>query len=100
METLARAAAGDSDAREAFVEFGHHLGLTLRATLGPFSPQVVVLGGGICRASELFLPAARREVESLGFDIAITQLFDQAPLLGAAMAWFNSPQGVHGKVSQ
>lgn len=100
VDALARAADRDSDALEAFVEFGHHLGLAMRAILSPFDPQVVVLGGGICRASELFLPAARREVEGLALDIRVTQLFDQAPLVGAAVAWFNSSHVVHGKVSQ
>ena len=100
VDALARAASHDSAAREAFLEFGRHLGLAMRANLCPFDPQVVVLGGGICRASELFLPAARRELEGLAFDIRITQLFDHAPLVGAAVAWFNSSDVVHGKVSQ
>jgi glucokinase len=100
VDALARAAAHDPNAREAFVEFGHHLGLAMRATLSRFDPQVVVLGGGICGASELFLPYALREVEGLALEIRITQLFDRAPLVGAAVAWFNSSHVVHGQVSQ
>jgi predicted NBD/HSP70 family sugar kinase len=99
-DAVSSRAIRQSNAREAFVEFGHHLGLAMRATLSRFDPKVVVLGGGICRASELFLPATRREVDGLALDIRITQLFDQAPLVGAAVPWFNSSHVVHGKVSQ
>jgi glucokinase len=93
---LARAAGRDSHARQAFLDFGHNLGLAMRATLNDFAPQVVVLGGGICRSAELFLPAAQQEVKGLNLDIRISELFDHAALVGAGVAWFNSSHGVDG----
>ena len=93
---LARAAASDSFARDAFLEFGRNLGRAMRATLREFAPQAIVLGGGICRSADLFRPAAQLEVADLHFDIRISELFDHAALAGAAVAWFNSSHGVHG----
>jgi glucokinase len=95
---LARRATEDPDARIAFHEFGENLGLAMRATLAGFAPQVVVLGGGICRSAELFLPSAQKVVEDLHLDIRISELFERAALVGAAAAWFNSSHGAHVNV--
>ena len=95
---LARRAAEDPDARVAFEEFGKNLGLAMRATLADFAPQVVVLGGAICRSAELFLPSARKAVEGLNLEIRISDLFERAALVGAAAAWFNKSHGAHGNL--
>ena len=97
---LACRAAEDPDARIAFEEFGRNLGLAMRATLADFGPQVVVLGGAICRSAELFLPSARQAVEDLHLHIRISELFERAALVGAAAAWFNSSHGANGKVQR
>jgi glucokinase len=95
---LARRSPDDPDARVAFHKFGESLGLALRATLAGFDPQVVVLGGGICRSAELFLPSAQLVVEDLHLDIRISQLFERAALVGAAAAWLNSSNGAYGNL--
>ncbi len=96
---LAHLAGEDPEACIAFEEFGKNLGRAMRATLADFAPQVVVLGGGICRSAELFLPSACREVEGLNLHIRISELFERAALVGAAAAWFNGPHGAHGNGS-
>jgi hypothetical protein len=48
---------------------------------------VIVLGGGIARASALFLPATRKAL-SFPTKIAISTLMDEAPLAGAGVRWF------------
>ena len=53
---IATGAPRDSAAVEVFRKFGASLGHVLRILLHDFSPQVVVLGGGIAHASHLFLP--------------------------------------------
>jgi glucokinase len=90
---LAEAAANDPDAAAVFAEFGRHLGLALRMVLSEFAPQVVVLGGGISRSAHLFLPAAQSQLEGLNLHLAISALKDHAPLVGAAVAWFNGSNG-------
>ncbi|HUX46320.1 MAG TPA: ROK family protein, partial [Terracidiphilus sp.] len=84
------AADGDPVAREVFTDFGRKLGRALRDLLADFAPDVVVLGGGISRSSQLFVPAALPELGSLPMQLRITDLGDRAPLAGAGVAWFTS----------
>jgi glucokinase len=74
-------------ARQAFQDFGRHLGLALNQHAAAFRPDVIVLGGGISRASALFLSATRK---ALTFEttLAISTLMDEAPLAGAGVHWF------------
>lgn len=85
---IAAAALSDRAAVEIFEDFGRDLGRALRILLRDFAPDVVVLGGGIARSSQLFLPGAQRELGSTALELRIAQLGDQAPLVGAAVAWF------------
>jgi predicted NBD/HSP70 family sugar kinase len=82
------AAGGDAVAGEVFTEFGWRLGQVLRHLLTTFAPDVVVLGGGISRSAQLFLPAAEKELQGLGPELRVSTLGDQAPLVGAGVAWF------------
>ncbi len=84
---IAAGAANDPVARDVFVEFGHNLGRALRVLLHDFAPDVVVLGGGIAQSSQLFLPAAQKELEGIRLELRIAVLGDRAPLVGAAVAW-------------
>jgi glucokinase len=86
---LAKAAATDPAAAEAFAEFGHHLGRALHGALAAFAAQVIVLGGGISRSPHLFLPAAQRELDGLNAEFRVSALLDDAPLVGAGVAWFS-----------
>ena len=74
-------------AREAFQAFGRNLGLVLNVHAAAFHPDAIVLGGGIARASALFLPATRKAL-SFETKIAISTLMDEAPLAGAGVRWF------------
>jgi glucokinase len=85
---IAAAASAEPAAREAFSEFGRHLGLILHKILAPFAPDVVVLGGGITRSSHLFIPAAQNELRNSALQLKISKLMYDAPLLGAGAAWF------------
>jgi len=87
---IAALAAHDPAAVDAFAEFGRHLGRLLLTLLSGFHPDVVVLGGGISRSSELFLPATRSQLENASVELRISELMDRAPLAGCAVAWFDS----------
>lgn len=76
-------------ARQAFADFGAHLGGALNQHAAAFKPNVVVLGGGIARAANLFLPSTRKSL-TFASEIAISQLMDEAPLAGAGVAWFGA----------
>jgi len=83
---IAAAAGSDPTAAEVFVEFGRNLGVALRAVLGTFAPQAIVLGGGISRSAHLFLPAAQSEIGDFA-QLRISALGDHAPLVGAGASW-------------
>lgn len=87
--SIARLADSGSDpaALQVFQDFGVTLGSVFRDVLGPFSPQVVVIGGGISRSAHLFLPAAEQELTGLAMRLVPSTLLDRAPLLGAAAYW-------------
>ena len=87
---LAASVADDSAAREAFVEFGHHLGRALRCFLTAFAPDVVVLGGGISHSARLFVPAAESELRGLNFALLISARLERTALVGAAVSWCHS----------
>jgi glucokinase len=86
---LARDVESDTAAQEAFAEFGQHLGQALKVSLAEFRPELIVLGGGICRASQLFLPVAENQLKGLNIQLRSTSLFELAALVGAGVAWFN-----------
>ncbi len=84
---IAAAAATDPAARQVFNDFGLHLGQVLRDVIAPFHPDMVVIGGGISRSANLFLPVAEREIQGLDFSVVTSTLLDRAPLVGAAQFW-------------
>ncbi len=81
-------------ARQSFAQFGRNLGLALNEALHYgghwFAPEVVVMGGGIARAWQLFLPETRKALSVQGSApvLAISTLMDQAALVGAGVHWF------------
>ena len=87
---IAASAAQDPIAAEVFSDFGRTLGIALRTVLAAFGPQVIVLGGGISRSAQLFLPAAQAELESPRVELRVSLLGEIAPLVGAGAAWFQT----------
>ncbi len=92
VSAIAAGAAIDPNARECFAVFGRHLGAVLRGLEIDHSPEVVVLGGGIARASPLFLPHALERLGHTAMSIRVSELMDEAPLLGAGVAWHRSKE--------
>jgi glucokinase len=80
---------GEVTACEVFEEFGSNLGLALLHLLTEFNPNVVVIGGGIARSANLFMPDAVRALDGLRVELHVTKLGDNAPLVGAGVAWFS-----------
>ena len=86
---IASSAQNDAVAKEVFSTFGRTLGVALRSVLNVFAPQAIVLGGGIARSAQLFLPAAQAEIGDFA-ELRISALADDAPLVGAGAAWFEA----------
>ena len=60
----AAASRGDQDALAIWDRYGELLGTGISSLVYLFTPQLVLLGGGLAGASVHFLPAVRREVTS------------------------------------
>jgi glucokinase len=59
------AAAGDKNAQQAFSEFGENLGVIIANLVNLLDPEVVVLGGGIVGAADLFLAQTKTSARDL-----------------------------------
>jgi glucokinase len=87
---------GDSLALEAVRRESHYLGLGLANLVTVFCPDTIVLGGGMMRSADLFLPGAREVIRRIctqvpadNTAIVLAKLGGDTGLLGAAQAWFH-----------
>jgi glucokinase len=87
---------GDSLALEAVRRESHYLGLGLANLVTVFCPDAIILGGGMMRSADLFLPGAREvirrictQVPAANTAIVLAGLGGDTGLLGAAQAWFH-----------
>jgi glucokinase len=86
---------GDALALTAMDREGYYLGLGLANIITLFTPDTIVLGGGVMQSSHLFLPRALQVVEEVCTQVPVhNTLITQAALgsdtglAGAAQAWF------------
>ena len=90
---LAAAAQSDPAAQQAFIEFGQHLGVVIRTLLAEFHANVIVLGGGISRSANLFLPTVQAEIGDSTTQLRVSELKDKAALVGCGVAAFRTGTG-------
>ncbi|MES2775576.1 MAG: ROK family protein [Bacteroidota bacterium] len=84
---LAQLAATDAGACEAFLVFAKHLAWFLQQFIAQESPQVLVIGGNIANASDLFMPEVERVLSIEGVElpkILMAMLGEDAAIIGAA----------------
>lgn len=89
-----RAAHGDPLAVEAVKREGYYVGLGLANMVTLFCPDVISLGGGVMKSSDLWMQDARNVVRTLctqvpadKTSIILASLGAEAGLLGATQAW-------------
>ena len=89
------AAQGDQFAREIFDRVGAYLGIAAANIVNTFNPEMIVIGGGVSAAFDLFAPRARQEMLKRAFpvpaqrcQIVKAECGDNAGLLGAAWLAF------------
>lgn len=76
-------------AREIFNDVGYHLAMGLAGVVDMFSPQAIILGGGISQVGDLILNPLRRHLlplvrEGRNLHIQISDLCDKAGVYGAS----------------
>ncbi|MCS6941340.1 MAG: ROK family protein [Geminocystis sp.] len=85
----------DPEALTFWQNYGRRLGAGLASIIYVLTPEVVIIGGGICKSAKYFLPATIAEVEKrvlpssrVGLKITVAQLGEKAGMVGAAfLAW-------------
>ncbi|MGB2926795.1 MAG: ROK family protein [Limnothrix sp.] len=82
---------GDKTAIAHWEDYGKLLGAGLTSLIYIFTPEMIILGGGISASSELFLPAAQAEIERrvlpssrVELQIVKAELDNNAGIVGAA----------------
>jgi glucokinase len=89
-EVHRRALAGDAEALAIFDAYGEQLGLGVMVALYAYDPEIVVLGGSIAAAAELFMDGVRRRLRGYDYPHALEDLeirrgtVEHAAVLGAA----------------
>lgn len=89
----AAARAGDPVAIDAFAGLGRRLGEAMAMATDILDPEVIVIGGGVCAAADLFLPIAQEVLKQrvTGSDfrpaprIAVARYGTAASTIGAAI---------------
>lgn len=79
----------EPEVRHLFTTFGEHLARVLLKQFPPGSQDVLIIGGNIARAWNLFIPPMQALLESNGsfMQVLPAQKGEQAPILGAAALW-------------
>ena len=94
-EVAEAARRGDMLSLEVFLEAGRLLGYGVANLVSLLDPEVVVIGGGLAKASDVYLDVLRKAMKERAQPIAghkvrvlVSQLGDDSNLLGAAkIAW-------------
>ena len=83
---IADRAATDSLAREVFLEFGTNLGLFLKPLIQKFRAELLVIGGNVSAAYDLFGAALEDSLRNQQIAVAIdvSELKEDAALIGSA----------------
>jgi glucokinase len=96
-ELVRRAEEGEGEAVEAMAVIGRHLGAGLATFVNTFEPEVIVIGGGFGKASELLLRPAREVLGRDGLlpgrdrvEIVLAKLGGDAGVIGAGMIAFEA----------
>ena len=76
------AIGGDEAASEVFAFIGRTLGVAVAGLVNIFNPELVVVGGGVAAAGELFLKPLRDEVNRRAFKAYLTSLEIRTAELG------------------
>jgi|TARA_R110001599_G_scaffold150929_4_gene335391 glucokinase len=73
-ELFSRAQKGDTEALEAYNEFGAHLGNAVKVVMYAYDPEVIVLGGSVSKAFSFFQESMFKAMEDFAYPNSIRNL--------------------------
>lgn len=95
-EVIAAARNSDAAAKSAIEQTAKYLGMGIANIVSLLNPEMVVLGGGLMQSADLFLDTVKRvmsewaqPIAARQVRIAVTQLGEDAGLMGAARLAFD-----------
>ena len=89
-DAFIKAGQGDPEALALWDEFGGHIGKLVSLVVNAYDPQIIVFGGSIAAAFDLFKGGMYKELENFPYQRSIARLkittssIDNAAILGAA----------------
>ena len=96
VETNKRALSGDQAAIQLYAEFGFHLGQAIKSILYAYDPEIIILGGSLTKAFDLFKPAMLDAIKDFDYPSVLTNLkieiseLEHSAIYGAAALYLNS----------
>jgi glucokinase len=96
---VAAARAGDVGARSAIDETAHYLGMGIANIVSLLNPEMVVLGGGLMQAADLFLPTIKHVVQEWAQPIAAVQVRIEATTLRGDAGLFGAARLALAKIA-
>jgi len=96
IETNKRALSGDQAAIQLYAEFGFHLGHAIKSMLYAYDPEIIILGGSLTKAFDLFKPAMFEAIKDFDYPSVLTNLkieiseLEHSAIYGAAALYLNS----------
>ena len=95
VEVYAAARKGDPIALERYAEFGTHVGNAIKTVLYTYDPQLIVLGGSVSQAYDLFSETMWAAVKTLAYSKTAERIrietsdLKNSGILGAAALYYN-----------
>ena len=74
--------------------------MVIQTLLAAFHAEVIVLGGGISRSANLFLPAVQAQLGDSTVQLRVSELKDKAALVGCGVAAFRAAHGSQEEVAE
>jgi glucokinase len=86
------AEANNNSSKAVFVEFGSNMAEFMLPFLMKFQPDLIILGGNVSKASELFLPALKNKIKDAGLhvDFEKSDVLEEAAIIGSAKLYNSS----------
>jgi glucokinase len=96
LQVFEDAKKGEARALELYAQLGTHVGQAIKAVIYTYDPELIVLGGSVSQAYDLFKDAMYSEISSLAYGqsaqrirIAVSELTNSG-ILGAAALYYNA----------
>jgi glucokinase len=90
-----KAKAGDPMAIDLYCEFGRNIGVAVKSILYAYDPDIIIIGGSLSKAFDLFKTAMYKEIESFAYRNTLLNLkieisdIEESAILGAAALHLN-----------